>query len=90
VGDRRQVKICVRVWSTRVHALHGGRIARSTRDSQGTVTAADGWHTYAADHLTLMDDLGHRRFHVMGGCIGASFCLTLCKMAPRAGHRRRA
>jgi pimeloyl-ACP methyl ester carboxylesterase len=29
-----------------------------------------------------MDHLGHRRFHVMGGCIGATFCLTLCEMVP--------
>ena len=46
------------------------------------MTATDGWHTYASDHLALMDHLGHRRFHVMGGCIGASFCLKLCEMAP--------
>jgi pimeloyl-ACP methyl ester carboxylesterase len=44
--------------------------------------AADGWRTYAGDHLALMDHLGYRRFHVMGGCIGATFCLTLCEMAP--------
>jgi pimeloyl-ACP methyl ester carboxylesterase len=59
-----------------------GMDQRNAGSSRGTVTAADGWHTYAGDHLALMDHLGHRRFHVMGGCIGASFCLKLCEMAP--------
>src|SRR5262249_47963893 len=48
----------------------------------GKVYGTDGWHTYAADHLALMDHLGHKRFHVMGGCIGGSFCMTLCRLAP--------
>jgi pimeloyl-ACP methyl ester carboxylesterase len=59
-----------------------GMDQRNAGHSRGTVTAADGWPTYAGDQLALMDHLGHRRFHVMGGCIGASFCLTLCEMAP--------
>jgi pimeloyl-ACP methyl ester carboxylesterase len=29
-----------------------------------------------------MDHLGHRRFAVMGGCIGGSYCLSLCELAP--------
>jgi len=37
---------------------------------------------FAGDMAALMDHLGHRRFHVMGGCIGGTFCLTLCEMAP--------
>jgi pimeloyl-ACP methyl ester carboxylesterase len=59
-----------------------GMDQRNAGKSRGKVTAADGWHTYAEDHLALMDHLGHRRFHVMGGCIGASFCLKMCEMAP--------
>src|SRR5262249_47430388 len=59
-----------------------GMDQRNAGDSRGPLTARDGWHTYAADHLALMDHLGHRRFHVMGGCIGASFCLKLCELAP--------
>ena len=59
-----------------------GMDQRNAGKSRGKVTAADGWHTYAGDHLALMDHLGHRRFHVMGGCIGATFCLTLCELAP--------
>ncbi len=59
-----------------------GMDQRNAGKSRGKVTATDGWHTYAADHLALMDHLGHRRFHVMGGCIGGSFCLKACEMAP--------
>jgi pimeloyl-ACP methyl ester carboxylesterase len=55
---------------------------RNAGRSSAKITADDGWHSFAGDHLALMDHLGHRRFHVMGGCIGATFCLTLCQMAP--------
>ena len=59
-----------------------GMDQRNAGKSRGLVTETHGWHTYASDHLALMDHLGHRRFHVMGGCIGGSFCFTLCEMAP--------
>jgi pimeloyl-ACP methyl ester carboxylesterase len=59
-----------------------GMDQRNAGQSRGNVAADHGWHTYAADHLALMDHLGFRRFHVMGGCIGGSFCLKLCEMAP--------
>src|SRR5713226_9582420 len=59
-----------------------GMDQRNAGKSRGAVTSTHGWHTYASDHLALMDHLGHRRFHVMGGCIGGTFCLTLCEMAP--------
>jgi pimeloyl-ACP methyl ester carboxylesterase len=59
-----------------------GMDQRNAGKSTGAVTETHGWHTYASDHLALMDHLGHRRFHVMGGCIGGTFCLTLCEMAP--------
>jgi pimeloyl-ACP methyl ester carboxylesterase len=55
---------------------------RNAGRSRARLTASDGWHSFAEDHLALMDHLGHRRFHVMGGCIGASFCLKLCETAP--------
>jgi pimeloyl-ACP methyl ester carboxylesterase len=55
---------------------------RNAGQSHAKVTGEDGWHSFAEDHLALMDHLGHQRFHVMGGCIGGTFCLTLCKMAP--------
>ena len=59
-----------------------GMDQRNAGKSRAKVTADDGWHSYAADHLALMDHLGHRRFHVMGGCIGGSFCLKACEIAP--------
>jgi len=58
-----------------------GMDQRNAGSSRGAVRRTDGWHTYAADHIALMDHLGHRRFHVMGGCIGGSYCLTLCELA---------
>ena len=30
-----------------------------------------------------MDHLGLDRFHVLGGCIGGSFCLKAVEMAPK-------
>jgi pimeloyl-ACP methyl ester carboxylesterase len=58
-----------------------GMDQRNAGSSRGAVRRTDGWPTYAADHLALMDHLGHRRFHVMGGCIGGSYCFTLCELA---------
>jgi len=58
-----------------------GMDQRNAGQSRGAVRRTDGWHTYAADHIALMDHLGHRRFHVMGGCIGGSYCLALCELA---------
>jgi len=55
---------------------------RNAGGSVGPVRADDGWHTYAADHLALLEHLGIERAHVMGGCIGSSFCLRVCQEAP--------
>jgi pimeloyl-ACP methyl ester carboxylesterase len=55
---------------------------RNAGRSRTRIDATDDWHIYAADHLAPADHLGLDRFHVMGGCIGASFCLTLCELAP--------
>lgn len=55
---------------------------RNAARSRGPVTAADGWHTYTADHLALLDHLGIDRVHIMGGCIGSSYCFSLIKAAP--------
>jgi pimeloyl-ACP methyl ester carboxylesterase len=55
---------------------------RNAGRSRAPIFASDDWHVYASDHLALADHLGLDRFHVMGGCIGASFCLTLCELAP--------
>ena len=57
---------------------------RNAGESRTAIEADHGWHTYAADHLALMDHLGFDRFHVLGGCIGGSFCLK----AVEAGRGR--
>ena len=59
-----------------------GMDQRNAGQSHAAVTSTHGWHTFAGDHLALMDHLGFRRFHVMGGCIGGSYCLSLCELAP--------
>lgn len=51
--------------------------------SPARVGPDDGWPTYAADHLGVLDHLGIDRFHVMGACIGSSFALKLAETAPR-------
>lgn len=55
---------------------------RNAGRSTAPIRATDGWQTYAEDHLRLLDHLGIDRFHVLGSCIGASFALKLCELAP--------
>ena len=55
---------------------------RNAGASTAPVTADDGWATYTADHLALMDHLGFEQFHVIGGCIGGPYCLGTIQAAP--------
>jgi pimeloyl-ACP methyl ester carboxylesterase len=55
---------------------------RNAGKSRCAIEADHGWHTYAADHMALMDHLGHQRFHTLGGCIGGSYCLKAIETAP--------
>jgi pimeloyl-ACP methyl ester carboxylesterase len=55
---------------------------RNAGRSVCAIEADHGWHTYAEDHLALMDHLGHNKFHTLGGCIGGSFCLKIVEVAP--------
>lgn len=49
--------------------------------STGPITAADGWPTYTADQLALLDHLGAERFAVAGMCIGGSYIMALSAAA---------
>ena len=55
---------------------------RNAGQSRAEVSASDGWHTYAEDHVALLDHLGVERCAVMGGCIGCSYALGLMQAAP--------
>ena len=55
---------------------------RNAGASRAPVTAGDGWHSYTEDHLALLDELGVERCHLLGGCIGGAFALSLMARAP--------
>ena len=51
--------------------------------SRAAISAADGWHNFAADHIALLDYLGIGRCHLYGQCIGGSFIMSLLKAQPQ-------
>jgi pimeloyl-ACP methyl ester carboxylesterase len=55
---------------------------RNAGQSRAPIAASDGWHTYTADHIALLDELAVDRCHVLGQCIGGAFCLSLMATAP--------
>jgi pimeloyl-ACP methyl ester carboxylesterase len=55
---------------------------RNAGQSHSKFLPGDGWHSYTADHVALLDHLGVERCHVLGGCIGGSYCLGLVETAP--------
>jgi pimeloyl-ACP methyl ester carboxylesterase len=51
--------------------------------SRAPITAQDGWHSFAADHIALLDHLRIDRCHLYGQCIGGSFIMSLLKAQPQ-------
>jgi pimeloyl-ACP methyl ester carboxylesterase len=51
--------------------------------SRAPITAKDGWHSYTADHIALLDHLRIDRCHLYGQCIGGSFIMSLIKAQPQ-------
>jgi pimeloyl-ACP methyl ester carboxylesterase len=68
-------------------AAHFRVIAMDQRNAGGRsrapITAQDGWHTYAADHIALLDHLRIDQCHLYGQCIGGSFIMSLLKAQPQ-------
>lgn len=62
----------------RVIAMDQRNAGRST----APVGPQDGWDSYTADHLALLDHLGIERCHLIGGCIGGPYCLGVIRAAP--------
>lgn len=54
---------------------------RNAGRSRAPVTAGDGWQSYTRDHLALLDHLGIEQCHLLGGCIGGPYCLSLIQAA---------
>jgi len=86
----------IRMWSSSAApvnpaldlATHYRVIEMDQRNSTGgrsraPITARDGWHTFAADHIALLDHLGIDRCHLFGQCIGGSFIMALLKADPQ-------
>ncbi|MEQ3554914.1 alpha/beta hydrolase [Pseudonocardia nematodicida] len=55
---------------------------RNAGSSAGEVHGTDGWSTYTADQLALLDHLGVDEFGVLGMCIGGSYTASLLATAP--------
>lgn len=55
---------------------------RNAGKSRAPIGGADAWASYARDQVALLDQLNIQRCHIMGGCIGSSYCLGLIQAAP--------
>ena len=51
--------------------------------SRAPISAQDGWDTYAADHIALLDHLGVGQCHLFGQCIGGPFIFSLLQAQPQ-------
>jgi pimeloyl-ACP methyl ester carboxylesterase len=72
---------------TQVFAADFRVIAMDQRNAGGQSHApirdTDGWHTYASDHIALLDHLRIDQCHLYGQCIGGPFILSLLKAQPQ-------
>lgn len=59
-----------------------GMDQRNAGRSWAPVSADDGWATYTADQLALLDHLSIDRCHVIGMCIGGPYIAGLLRRAP--------
>jgi pimeloyl-ACP methyl ester carboxylesterase len=50
--------------------------------SRAPITAGDGWDSYTADHIAVLDHLKIERCHLFGQCIGGSFIANLLRKHP--------
>src|SRR5919108_4899319 len=51
--------------------------------SRAPITAQDGWDSYTADHIAVLDHLRIDRCHLYGQCIGGPFIFSLLKAQPQ-------
>jgi pimeloyl-ACP methyl ester carboxylesterase len=51
--------------------------------SRAPITAQDGWHTFAGDHIAVLDHLKIDKCHLYGQCIGGSFIMSMLKAQPQ-------
>jgi pimeloyl-ACP methyl ester carboxylesterase len=50
--------------------------------SRAPITAQDGWDSYTADHIAVLDHLRIDKCHLYGQCIGGSFIINMLKHHP--------
>lgn len=74
------------VWDPTVELAGSFRVIamdqRNAGQSRAPVRASDGWKTYTADQVALLDQLGIESAHVLGMCIGGPFCLGIIQAIP--------
>jgi len=59
------------------------RFANVPRTTGGSVKATDGWDTFLADQVALLDHLKIKQCHLVGSCIGPSYAFNLLKHYPQ-------
>ena len=70
-------------WSDRYQVIVMDQRNAAGGRSRAPITAQDGWHSYAADHVAVLDALGVERCHLYGQCIGGSFIMSLLELQPQ-------